>query len=114
MEDPIVWFVRNGKSLSWRLALIVLVSPSHSESSAAEASLVMSKAAIALESGVAAMGGNLRTVTLTVGDDIVVSSVAPGPSMPVLVVRPNGSVVYGVATIDVQGPRFTVTNVRCR
>jgi RHS repeat-associated protein len=79
-----------------------------------EAGLSQSEAAIAVEHGVTNMGGNLRTAPVQVGDDIVMVS-APGSSSPVLVVRPDGSVVQGRATIDYDKlGNAIITNIRCR
>lgn len=68
------------------------------------------EAAAATEAAVQALG--LRTAMVAAGENTVISSVMMGASKPILLVRPNGSVVEALGDLGVQAGKFVVTNVR--
>ena len=71
------------------------------------------EAAAALRAAVEeGMGQNLRTFTMTVGDDVIVSSVVPGSNRPILLVSSDGSVVRTVADIVVEGADVLIQNIK--
>lgn len=72
--------------------------------------LAQPAAATATESAVRELG--LRTARVLLPDgSVAVTSVIPGASRPILVVRPNGSVFQAVADIVVEGLTLIVRNV---
>jgi hypothetical protein len=50
----------------------------------------------------ATKGIGLRLWRATVGDDVVLASVMRGPGKPVLIVKPDGTVVRGLADIELK------------
>jgi hypothetical protein len=75
-----------------------------------KAGLIQADAATAVSAAVRAIG--LRSATVIVGANIIVSSVLPGADRPVLVVQAGGQVVQGIADLAVAAGQFVVTNVR--
>ena len=59
-------------------------------------------AAEAASSAINAIG--LRMSRLTVGDDVVLTSVMPGAAKPILVIKPDGTVLRGRADIAIRSP----------
>jgi hypothetical protein len=72
--------------------------------------LSQQEAVVATKAAIQELGYD--TAIVTVGQNTIVSSVAPGVSRDVLIVSPNGSVVKGVADITIEGLKFVLRNVR--
>ena len=80
------------------------------------AGLSQADAEVAAAAATKAMGLRLARVTGGAGNTYL-ASVMPGPSRPILIVRPNGSVVRGTADIAIANPPslerpFELTNIK--